>query len=379
MTFRAIIFGVLSACFVSTSYAQDSLVTGDESVSSDIILDETNSKEVLTISEDLGKIRPEGKRWYMEVAVGYGIPFLPVNRRSPLLEIGDKDWYQRNQKELSVKPLIGTNGGGLAGNVTIGHMFNKNIGLDATFTIAKHPERLDARMDVLDPKTHYFASQRTMTTAAYFAPHLVLKSNKGKFGVTAKAGIFMPFYGSTVSYAKIRDRSGRMINTLTGLDLPGKGLVEINFNAKTITSYNPTIGVSTSIAFDYILNERVTLFARARVAAYTISLKETIFDELQMDTKILGIEIEELGALKTKINSVDEAPEFLRTIIYRNEITLESNTARYGGKADMDKPMEELGIRYNASSLYFNIGVNFSFDRVEKRLGKKNKKNKKNI
>ncbi|HZH67892.1 MAG TPA: hypothetical protein VFD65_01720, partial [Chitinophagales bacterium] len=274
------------------------------------------------------------------------------------------------------KPLFGTNGGGWAGNVTIGHMFNENIGIDATFTVAKHPERLDARMDVVDPKTRYFASQRTLTTAAYFAPHLVMKSNKGKFGVTGKAGFFMPFYGSTVSYAKIRDRSGRMIKTLTGLDLPGKDLVEINFNAKTITSYHPTIGVSTSIAFDYLLSDRVTLFARARVAAYTISLKETVFDELQMDTKILGIEIEELGALKTKINSVDEAPEFLRRIVYKKEITEESNTARYGGKADMDKPMEEMGIKYNASSLYFNVGVTFSFDKVEKRMARKSKKKK---
>lgn len=376
MIFRTIILGVLAACFAFSSYAQDSLAV--EEIEPVALVSEENKLDGdLVVSEDLGKIRPKGKRWYMEVAVGYGIPFMPVNRRSPLMEIGDRDWYQRNQRELSVKPLFGTNGGGWAGNVTIGHMFNENIGIDATFTVAKHPERLDARMDVVDPKTRYFASQRTLTTAAYFAPHLVMKSNKGKFGVTGKAGFFMPFYGSTVSYAKIRDRSGRMIKTLTGLDLPGKDLVEINFNAKTITSYHPTIGVSTSIAFDYLLSDRVTLFARARVAAYTISLKETAFDELQMDTKILGIEIEELGALKTKINSVDEAPEFLRRIVYKKEITEESNTARYGGKADMDKPMEEMGIKYNASSLYFNVGVTFSFDKVEKRMARKSKKKKK--
>jgi len=323
-----------------------------------------------------GKVRPEGKAWYIQVDAGWGIPYLPTNRRSPLMEIGDKDWYQRGQRELSVKPLFGTNGGGFAASVTIGHMFNKTIGLDATFTLAKHPEQLDARIDL----PTYFASQYTSTNAAYLAPHLVLKWDNGKkFGVTGKAGFFVPFYGKTVSRAEIRDKQGRMLQTLTGsptIALPA-GLVDLTFKAKTVTSYNPTIGISASVAFDYIINDRLRLFAQARVGAYTISLKETRFDELTMTTKLLGIEVDQLGQLKTNIQSVDEAPEFLKRIIYRKEITEESNTGRYGGKVDLNKPMEEVGQKYNASTLYFNIGVTYSFDRWAKRSAKKDKKGQK--
>lgn len=371
MSLRTITLGVLSTCFAFSMHAEETT-----QVKSVVVQQETteDSGEELGVVETLLQNRPEGKRWYIEVSAGYGIPFLPVNKRSPLMEIGDKDWYQRNKKELSVKPLFGTNGAGWAGNFTVGHMFNRNVGIDATFTIAKHPTKLDARMDVLNATTHYFASQRTGTNAAYFAPHLVMKSNKGKFGVTGKAGLFIPFYGNTVSYAKIRDKSGRMIQTLTGLNLPAKGLVDIDFQAKTSTVYSPTVGVSTSIAFDYLLQDNITLFAQARVAAYTISLKETTFDELTMSTKILGIEIEELGQLQTRIRHVSEAPEYLRKIVYRKELTEKSNTGRYGGEVDMNKPMDELGIKYNASSLYFNVGVMIGFNKAEKRLNRRHNK-----
>ncbi len=366
----------LSMCFIFSVYAQNE---AEDNLATPIAIDLTSEvaseeSEVLSVSEEYLKSVPKGRKRYFEVSAGYGIPFLPVNKRSPLMEIGDKDWYQRGQREISIKPLFGTNGGGWVANATLGQMFSEHIGIDATVSIAKHPEQLDARMDVVDPKTHYFASQRTSTTALYFAPHIVMKLKKGSFGVTSKVGLFLPFYGSTVSYAKIRDKSGRMIQTLTGLDLPGKGLVDINFNAKTVTSYKPTVGVSTSVSLNYMLTDRVMLFAQARVAAYTISLKETKFKELQMSTKILGIEIEELGPLRTKINNVNEAPEFLSKIVYKKEITEKSNTARYGGNPDMDKPMEEVGIKYNASSLYFNVGLSIDFDKFLERKAKKKEK-----
>lgn len=375
MTLKSISLGVLSTCFLSTMYAQDVTNTSasvDEAVVEEVAVSVAEDSTLQISNELLKKVRPEGKGWFFEAAVGWGMPFLPTNLRSPLAEIGDKDWYQRGKKELSVKSNFGTNGGGWAANFTIGHMFHKNVGLDGTFTLAKHPERLDARIDIVG----YTATQRTSTNAVYFAPHLVVKSNKGKFGVTAKAGLFIPIYGSTVSYVNIQDRNGRMMQSLLGLPLeplPG-GILDLSFKAKTITSYNPTIGVSTSISLDYLVNDRVRLFAQARVGAYTISLKETKFEELQMSTKLFGIDVYELGQLKTNISSIDEAPEFLSRIVYREEITLASNTARYGGKVDLNKPMEEIGKKYNASSLYFNIGVNFAFDRYEKRMAKKAKK-----
>lgn len=370
MTLKSISLGVLSSCFVSMMYAQDVTTTSlnvEEASVEEVSLSEDSS---LVVSDEMiKKVRPEGKGWFFEAGFGWGMPFLPTNMRSPLAEIGDKDWYQRGKRELSVKSNFGTNGGGWAANFTIGHMFHKNVGLDGTFTVAKHPERLDARIDIVG----YTATQRTSTNAVYFAPHLVVRSNKGKFGVTAKAGLFIPIYGSTVSYANIKDKSGRMMQSLMGLPLQplAGGILDLSFKAKTITSYNPTIGVSTSISLDYLVNDRVRIFAQARVGAYTISLKETKFEELQLTTKLFDFDIYELGQLKTNIQSIDEAPEFLSRIIYRKEITHESNTARYGGKVDLNKPMEEIGQKYNASSLYFNIGVNFAFDRFEKRSARK--------
>lgn len=362
----------------SSLYAQESAVVTSVNLESDeeiTFVVDSAAVDSLSISENATKMRKPGKGWYFEVFGGWGMPYLSTGKKSPLAEIGDKIWYQRGQRELSVKTNFGTNGGGWAANFTIGHMFNKNIGFDGTITVAKHPEELDASIDI----TGYQASQRTGTNAVYIAPHIVFKWENGKkFGITGKAGLLAPVYGSTVSRASISDKSGRMLQSLLGLPLQplSGGLVDLTFKAKTITSYNPTLGISASVAFEYKINKTINLFANARVAAYTISLKETVFDELYMNTKLLGFEIEELGPLKTNIKSIDEAPEFLSKIIYRNEITRESNTGRYGGKVDLNKPMDELGQRFNASTLYFNIGMTYKIDRWEKRSAKKEEKNK---
>jgi hypothetical protein len=314
--------------------------------------------------------RPKGKGWFVEVSPGYGIPFLPTRLQSPLIEIGDRDLYQRGQRQLNVKAIMGTVGGGFNGNVTIGHMFNENIGLDGNISFARHPRRLDSRID----QNGYFASQYTGTDAFYFAPHLVMRwNNDKKFGVTGKVGPLIPFYGSPISDILIRDREGRLLQTLTGgaiIPIPGN-IVDVTLKAKTITRFNPTIGVSASIAMEYKATENIWVFAQMRVAAYTVELKETEFLEASMTTKILGVQVDELGPLRVSFKDVNDAPEFLRLIKYRRELTLESNTGRYGGRVDFDKPMDELSIRYNPSSLFLNIGVRMNINRWEKGRGEK--------
>lgn len=355
-------------------------------------------KEPLKLRIRKNVIRPLGKDWYVTFSAGYGIPFLSTNKRSPLKEIGDKDWYQKNG-ELSVKPLFGTNGGGFAFNLGWGHMFNKYIGIDVLHTIAWHPEQLGARID-LDT---YYATQKTGTFGIYISPHLIMRWDNGKrFGITGKAGLVMPIFGKTQSRAYILDKQGRIIETRGGypvipLALPGLIGLEIELSANAHTSYKPTVGVSASIGFDVKLSKRVTFFAEARVQAYTINLKETIFDEFKQTSSInvLGIKIPApngLLVIPSNVNSAGEAPEFLIHYIYRNEITKESNTARYGFKeiinldpnipeVDITKPMDEPGQKFNASTMYFNAGLRIDFDLMAKRReaqrdGTSSKKNK---
>jgi hypothetical protein len=332
---------------------------------SELIAQQTDSLAGLQLNS-----RPEGKGWFIEVSPGYGIPFLATRLQSPLVEIGDRDLFQRGQRELSVESIFGTVGGGFNANVTIGHMFNKYIGVDGNINFAQHPRRLDSRID----QNGYFASQYTGTNAFYFAPHLVMRWNNDKrFGVTGRVGPLLPFYGSPISDILIRDREGRLLQTLTGgavIPIPGN-IVDVTLRAKTITRFNPTIGLSASIAMEYKATDNIWVFAQMRVAAYTVELKETEFLEASMSTKILGIEVEELGPLRVSFQDVNDAPEFLRLIKYRRELNLESNTGRYGGRVDFDQPMDELSIRYNPTSLFLNIGVRFNINRWENGRGEK--------
>ena len=76
----------------------------------------TTSNETVKLKIRKKVDRPTDKYWYMTLSGGYGIPFLATNKRSPLKEVGDKQWYQHGN-DLSVKSKFGTNGGGFAFNV----------------------------------------------------------------------------------------------------------------------------------------------------------------------------------------------------------------------------------------------------------------------
>lgn len=379
---KLFISGIIALFAVST-YATEIKATADE--------DATSQKKSLKLNVTKGKPSKEGKGWYITLSGGYGFPFLATNKRSPLKEIGDKYWYQRGNTDLSVKPLFGTNGGGFAFNLGWGHMFNKYIGIDVLHTIAWHPEQLNAKIDL----DNYYATQKTGTFGIYVSPHLIMRWDNGKrFGVTGKAGVVLPIFGKTSTRAYIKDSQGRIIETLGGLpilplNIPGLLGLEIEIAGRAHTSYHPTVGVSASIGFDVKLNKLLSLFAEVRVQAYTITLKETIFDEFRQTSKlnILGIPLDApdgLLAIPSNVANVDEAPEFLKHYTYKKEITEESNTARYGMKSlfpndgigalvrtltgqtglptvDINKPMDEPGQKFNASTIYINAGLRLDF------------------
>lgn len=322
-----------------------------------------------TTTLDINANRPEGKTWFVTFSGSYGIPFMTSDLKSPLIEVGNYDYYKRGA-DFSITKRFGSRGTGPSFNFSVGHMFNKNIGLEGFFSAARHPTQLDARQDI----NGYFATQETGVTALYFAAHLVSHWDNGKkFGITGKVGPLLPFFGEVISDAVIKDKSGQLLQTLTGGSLPDlpQGIVDITLTGKTKTTLLPTIGLSGAIGFDYKITPKFTLYGEARALLYTVKLKETVFKEMAMSTKIGGVEIPELGILKTSFKSVDEAPEFLKHYVYNDVITEESNTARYGGKPDLNKPMDELGDKFNPSTLYFTIGFKMNIDRWSKGRGEK--------
>ncbi|HPH87589.1 MAG TPA: hypothetical protein PKV76_03915 [Chitinophagales bacterium] len=360
MLVRNLLFTLTIICLVSICSAQSEMNANSEN---------------LKIRKNVS--RPEGKGWFIYGTAGYGIPFLSTNKFS-FKEIGNKDWFQ-TPSSLSVKPIYGTLGGGWQGSLGWGHMFNKFIGIDILHTIALHPNQLSARINTdIDlgggRKASYYAEEFTkIMPAIYINQHLVMHwDNNKRFGITGKAGLCMPIGGSPVTKAKIIDESGRLLQTLAGLPvIPITALTNFRseYTATAKSKLKPTIGVSASMAFDVRLFKNVWAFAEVRVQAFTISPSETIFTEFSLKTEtdplLLGL-IGAIAPIPLNIANVDEAPEFLKRFVYKKEITEESNTLRYSTgltlkEIDINKPMEEPGIKYNASTLYFNVGVRMNF------------------
>lgn len=383
MLVRNLLFTLTIICLVSICSAQSEMNANSEN---------------LKIRKNVS--RPEGKGWFIYGTAGYGIPFLSTNKFS-FKEIGNKDWFQ-TPSSLSVKPIYGTLGGGWQGSLGWGHMFNKFIGIDILHTIALHPNQLSARINTdIDlgggKKAAYYAEEYTkIQPAIYLNPHLVMHWDNGKrFGITGKAGLCMPIGGSPITKAKIVDHSGRLLETLAGLPvIPITVLADFysEYSATAKSKLKPTIGVSASLAFDVRLFKNVWAFAEIRAQAFTISPSETIFTEFSLKTEspLLPL-ISAITPIPLNIANVDEAPEFLKHFVYKKEITEQSNTLRYTTglslkEIDINKPMEEPGIKYNASTLYFNVGVRMNFTQnwdkrrsakvVPKREAKAAKKNK---
>jgi hypothetical protein len=331
-------------------------------------------------------VRPEDKGWYIYASGAFGIPFLSTNKFSPFKEVGNKDWFQ-SDSSLSVRPLYGTLGGGWAVNFGWGHMFNKFIGIDVLHTIAFHPEQPDARINTNvtlsnGNKASYFAEEYTKIFAVYINPHLVMHwDNEKRFGITGKAGLCIPIGGAPVSKARIIDHSGRLLESLAGLPILPITLLSdysMEYTATAKTKLRPTVGLSASIAIDVRLFKNVWAFAEVRVHAFTISPRETNFSEFSLKTEspILPL-IQAISPIPLNIESADAAPEFLKHFVYKNELTEASNTLRYTTelnlkKIDINKPMEEPGLKFNASTMYFNLGmrVNFTQHWTKKRSAK---------
>lgn len=309
--------------------------------------------------------RPEGRTWYVSGQVGYGIPFLTSNMRSPFSEIGDKIYYHYGN-DKSIKAQYNTNGNGLNGTFAFGHMWNKFIGIEASFMMVNHPEVTNA--EVISKS--YQAYQKTHTLAWYLSPTLLFHHQYKKFGITTKLGPFIPIGGIVSNKARIYDETGRLMTSMLGLPIKEfpSGLLVSTFEGNAKTHLVPTIGMKAAIALEYKFNDKYVMFFEANAGVYNIKIKETEFESLKLTASLhalgLDIPVTNLG--------IDKLPEYLKHYVWVDEITEESNNLKYHYKPfDPNKPMEELTQKLNASSMYFDIGLKVNINRWDDIRGPK--------
>lgn len=332
-----------------------------------IVLSITLSINLFAQDENIGlkSNRPEGKGWYVIGQVGYGVPFLTSNMRSPFAEVGDKIFYQ-NGTHKSIKPQYSTNGNGFNAAFAFGHMFNNHIGIETQFMMVNHPEATDAEVK----SDNYEAYQKTQTYAMYLSPTLLFHHQIKKFGITTKIGPFIPIGGIVTSRARIIDREGQLIFSLLNYpikDIP-PGILTSVFEGIAKTKLVPTIGFRGALALEYKFNQKITMFIEASASVYNIKIKETIFEQqkLQASVSLFGqnIEITNLG--------IDKIPEYLKHYVWVDEITETSNNLKYHYRPfDPNKPMEDLTLKLNASSVYIDLGLKVNINRWDDIRGPK--------
>ncbi len=302
------------------------------------------------------------KGWYLTVQGGYISPFFTSNRRSPFPEIGDRDYYEylRNNtnvvRDQSVKGIISTYGKGFDAGISTGYMFNKNFGVDVTFLYANYPKEMDAQI-ITDT---YKASQFTGGKSFNFSPAVHMRFVKKRVGIYNKVGLIFPIYTKLKSDVSIIDREGRFISGMFAFpftSLP-EGITETIMEGKATTTLKSAIGLKGALGIEIFISDRASLIAEVNASLNNIKIKETTFDEQYIKVSAAGLlPIAEYA-------NIDEVPEYLKHYVWVDEITEESNNARYGNKYDLNKPQEEVGLKFNISSIYMNIGFKFNLGKA---------------
>lgn len=302
------------------------------------------------------------KGWYLAVQGGYIAPFFTSNRRSPFPEIGDRNYYEylRNNtnvvRDQSVKGIISTYGKGFDAGISAGYMFTKNFGLDVTFLYANYLKDMDAQI-ITD---NYQASQFTGGKSFNFSPAIHMRFVKKRVGLYNKIGLIFPIYTKLKSDVSIHDREGRFMSGM--FDFPftafPEGLTETIVEGKATTTLKSSIGLKGALGIEIFISDRASFIAEANASLNNIKIKETKFDEQYIKVSAAGIlPIAEYA-------NIDEVPEYLKHYIWVDEITEDSNNARYGNKYDLNKPQEEVGLKFNISSIYMNIGFKFNLGKA---------------
>lgn len=263
---------------------------------------------------------------YLRVGGGYGIPASKDVFTLHVLELDSNNRY------ISDKNIYGTLGAGAQFRIAGGYTFAQNFGLelDVNYFIGRK-EYAGERVTPIKTDLTYAYSRQLRISPSFF--------------VRANPGLIQPYVGM-------------------GIVLPvlGKTVVEELSTTAQMSSYRERhIYGSFSVGFESYAgvniswpNNKFNLFVECRYSGLRIKSKNA--EMLQWtDTDLISGDV---------VNQLETAQAFLKEIVFKDELTTESNTISatvYSSNFDFDKPLEVLASKSNYNAISLSIGVCIKF------------------
>ena len=286
------------------------------------------------------------KRFYMELAGGYGFPLVSDDLGSTNELIGTANRLIRADSSISIRPMQGTQGPGWHFGFNAGHMFHPNIGFELGFRYIRSNRFLLAKNETTTLQSeHGIIGERTD-----IIPQLVLNFKfKNKWSVYSKSGLIIPVWGRSRSDIKIDDQEGRLLFDFLGLENPDiHGRVRINASTFGKFSY----GFQTRIGAGYEVLDWLTVFGELSYAALTIRSKEDRFDDVE-------INLFNINGGTPLVLTEDDIDEIDKRTVFVNELTENSNNPLVNENTDPNRPLEELARKDNFNQLAISFGLRF--------------------
>ena len=259
---------------------------------------------------------------YVNVQAGYAVPTAVT--AFDLNDINAAVGADFEPTSYSESLVVGTNGGGIIPALTVGYMFNENLGAEITGSYLLG-STTSAIATVQSPVGTLTNSLERSTSQIRVAPTLVVKGSGESVKPYAKFGALIPVAGETTSELIMSEP-----------DFPAGG---VTTEAGTIkTQGKITVGFQGSFGVEYPLSDNIAVFGEVAFQALSIQGKSSEITAFTVNGQdVLGL----LPTSTTMINYVDE-------------LNLNSNNLDLNPNFNPDQASEEL----RPVSPYSNVGIN---------------------
>lgn len=337
---------------------------------------------------------PQGK-WYFGTRMGYGIPFLTVNKRNIENYLGVSDYFESAEGSISNKTLVSNDAGGYKGALYFGYRFNQFISGEVDFSYNNYLNAIQGKIESPDYKSELYTQGKSIS----INPQFVLYSpNMGNFTLFGKFGFFLPLWVDAKGTAKIDDYDGTFIKSIAqGPDagfitiadelakLLGKNVEELqylengifkaagyhfSYSAETDVDFRidkNVLGFSGSIGAIYQVSPLVSILAEVKAGGFNITTKGYQLSNIDGRLDINGIDdylvLTSDGAVVNGVKTISaEQLNWLTNVNYEYQIDENSNNYVTNPKGfEQTKATDRLALRRSSMDLSFNVSLQFNF------------------
>ncbi len=307
---------------------------------------------VLTAQEEI--VTDDQNKWYLQLKVGYGIPFNPTVQQSPLPFLDFHD-INVSGNSKTAKNGYSTLGNGLKTEIQIGYLISNHIAAELGTRYSTTGEILLSKINT----PTFTSSHKVNSQWMEINPGIILSSgfNK-KITIYSRIALSIPIFGNTTSNVLIDDKEGRIATYFLPVYEKQLGIpltevftnqVETQLEVEAVTKGGSSLGLIAGLGSTWKLSSNVNLMLECAIQTLAIRSLDAEYTAYTQSSSINGSPID------------IEVVRYNREIIFVDELTEISNNHLFNPSFSIDEPQEELRLKPDFSNVAVLLGVQYQF------------------